>query len=123
MISRFQNKFSNLFIGALEKQLILKKILTPEDWQIISNQLRLDFAKDNHYSELKDLEILKDRIEALNSVDPYLGKYFSSEWIRKTVLRQNDADIERVLGEIEVEMKQGIIQPPEPETNSNSPKK
>lgn len=123
MISRFQNKFANLFLGALEKQLILKKILTPEDWQTISNQLCLNFAKDNHYSELKDLEILKDRIDALNSVDPYLGKYFSSEWIKKTVLRQNDEDIERVLGEIEVEMKQGIIQPPEPETNSNSPKK
>ena len=75
MITRLQTRFSQLFLQALEKQLILKKIVTPEDWNMLSDNIRFVFAKDNHYSELKDLEVLNDRLNALNLVDPYVGKY------------------------------------------------
>jgi hypothetical protein len=113
MITRFQTRFSQLFLQALEKQLILKKIVTPEDWNQMSDTIRFDFAKDNHYSELKDLEILNNRLTALNLADQYIGKYYSSTWVRKNILRQKDEDIEMLNGEIESETKQGIIVSPE----------
>ena len=113
MITRLQTRFSQLFLQALEKQLILKKIVTPEDWNMLSDNIRFDFAKDNHYSELKDLEVLNDRLNALNLVDAYVGKYYSSEWVRKNVLRQTDEDIEEINTQIEGETEQGIIMSPE----------
>jgi hypothetical protein len=113
MITRLQTRFSQLFLQALEKQLILKKIITPEDWNILSDNIRFNFAKDNHYSELKDLEVLNDRLNALNLVDAYVGKYYSSEWVRKNVLRQTDEDIEEINTQIEGETEQGIIVSPE----------
>jgi hypothetical protein len=113
MITRLQTRFSQLFLQALEKQLILKKIVTPEDWNMLSDNIRFVFAKDNHYSELKDLEVLNDRLNALNLVDPYVGKYYSAEWVRKNVLRQTDEDIEEINTQIEGETEQGIIMSPE----------
>jgi len=80
---------------------------------MLSDNIRFDFAKDNHYSELKDLEVLNDRLNALNLVDAYVGKYYSAEWVRKNVLRQTDEDIEEINAQIEGETEQGIIVSPE----------
>ena len=116
-IKRLQTRFSVLFVKALERQLILKGITTSSDWEEIKDKLKFIFNKDNYFSELKDTEILNDRIAALNNIDQYAGKYVSHEWIRKNVLRQSDEDIEAIDKQIEEELNNPIYnpQPPAPE--------
>jgi hypothetical protein len=103
-IDRLRARFSDLFIGCLEKQLILKKIMTPEEWDDFSKQFRFKFARDSFFAESKEMEILNDRINALNNISPYAGKYYSHEWIRKNVLRQTDDEIEEIDEQIQQEM-------------------
>jgi hypothetical protein len=95
-IDRLRLRFSDLFLGCLEKQLILKKIMTPEDWDEFSKDFKFKFARDSFFSELKELEIMNDRLNALNTITPYSGRYYSNEWIRKNVLRQTDEEIEEI---------------------------
>lgn len=95
-IDRLRMRFSELFLIVLEKQLVMKKIVTVEDWDQMSKQIKFKYAKDNYFSELKETEILNDRINSLNSVAQYAGKYYSHEWIRKHVLRQTDEDIDLI---------------------------
>lgn len=102
-INRLRLRFSQLFLKCLEKQLILKGITTPEDWEVISQNIRFDFAKDNYFSELKENEVLMGRINILNQIEAYAGKYYSHTWIRKNVLQQSDEDMEEIDGEIEEE--------------------
>ena len=89
-VNRLQTRFATLFLFALEKQLILKKIITPEDWTSLSNSISFDYARDNHYAELKELEIVNNRMAAVQAVDPFVGKYFSVEWVQKNILRHKD---------------------------------
>ena len=103
-IDRLRNRFSDLFMGCLEKQLILKKVLTPEDWDLISKDFRFKFARDSFFAESKEMEILNDRLQALNNIAPYAGKYYSNEWIRKNVLRQTDEEIEEIDEQIQQEI-------------------
>ena len=95
-INRLRNKFSILFLKTLERQLILKGVITPEDWDEFKEVIRFVFAKDNFYAELKETEILRNRIAALSDVDQYADKYYSHEWIRKTILQQSDEDIKQI---------------------------
>lgn len=104
-IDRVRSKFSNLFLSALEKQLVLKKIATPDDWQQIKKYIRFHFLRDNYFTELKELEIMNERFVRLRDVDDYAGKYYSHEWIRKNILQQNDEDIEKMDEEIAMEMQ------------------
>jgi len=104
-IDRVRSKFSNLFLSALEKQLVLKKIATPDDWQQIKKYIRFHFIRDNYFTELKELEIMNERFVRLRDVDDYAGKYYSHEWIRKNILQQNDEDIEKMDEEIAMEMQ------------------
>jgi hypothetical protein len=104
-IDRVRSKFSNLFLSALEKQLVLKKIATPDDWQQIKKHIRFHFIRDNYFTELKELEIMNERFVRLRDVDDYAGKYYSHEWIRKNILQQNDEDIEKMDEEIAMEMQ------------------
>jgi hypothetical protein len=113
-IDRLRMKFSELFLFVLEKQLIMKKVVTVEDWDQMSKHIKFKYAKDNYFSELKDTEILNDRISALNNIAPYAGKYYSHEWIRKNVLRQSDDDIDIIDKQIGQE---GV----NPQYNSPSP--
>lgn len=106
-IDRLRLKFSYVFMSALEKQLIMKKIITPEDWDSLSKTIKFKFAKDNYFSELKETEILNDRLNVLNAIAPYAGKYYSHAWIRKNILRQTDEDIE----EIDDQIKQEAVEP------------
>lgn len=95
-ITRLRNKFAALFLRILERQLVLKGITTPEEWDTIRQSIRFKFAQDNYYAELKETEVLRDRMAMLRDVDDYAGKYYSHEWIRRNVLRQSDEDIDDI---------------------------
>jgi hypothetical protein len=92
-IVRLRKKFTVLFLEALKIQLIAKNIVTVDDWEEMRSKIRFDFLEDNHYSELKDAEIMTQRITLLQQLDPYVGKYFSDEWVRREILRQTEDEI------------------------------
>lgn len=119
-ITRLQLRFSEIFTNALEKQLVLKRVLTPEDWQQIGNLIKFEYAQDNHYSELKELDVMNNRMQTLAAVDPFVGKYYSTEWVRKHVLRQNDEEIAETFEQIQNEIKTGIIEIPQPEEEQST---
>ena len=102
-INRLRKKFSALFIDILKTQLILKGIVTNEEWEDIRSDISVDFLRDNHFSELKDAELLRERLGTLREIDEYAGRYYSVEWIRKNVLMQNDEDIEDIIKQIDAE--------------------
>lgn len=100
-VRRLRARFSVLFDKALEKQLILKGIITPEEWRPIQNKMRYDFVKENFFEELKELEILKERVEAANALDALVGKYFSKQFVVSKVLGFTDEEWEEMQKEIE----------------------
>ena len=93
-ISRLRNKFAILFTRMLEKQLVLKQIMSIEDWDNIQQDIKYDFSKDNYFAELKDGEMIENRINMVRNAQEFLGKYYSHEWARKNILQQTDEDIE-----------------------------
>jgi len=99
-IGRLRLKFSKIFEAALEKQLILKGVIAAEDWPALRREMRFDYITDNHFAELKEIEIMRERLSTINDVDPYLGKYFSTQWVKKNVLRQTDREIEDMHAEM-----------------------
>jgi hypothetical protein len=101
-VQRLRSKFSSLFDDLLRVQLVLKKVCTEEEWQIIKEDVWYDFFKDNNFNELKEAELISNRIQTLNFVDPYVGRYYSKEWVQKNVLQLTDEDIE----EMEAQMAQ-----------------
>tara|TARA_B110000977_G_C11090704_1_gene496768 strand:+ start:5951 stop:7534 length:1584 start_codon:yes stop_codon:yes gene_type:complete len=104
-IVRLRKKFTVLFKEALRVQLIAKKIITPEEWDVLSTFMRFNFLEDNHFSELKDGEILQQRLQMLQQAENYIGKYYSIEWARKNILKQSAEDIELIKKQIEDEQK------------------
>ena len=102
-IQRLRNKFSQVFDHALKIQLSLKGICTLEEWDEFKEFISYDFKKDNNFTELRDAELLKERINTLNMIDPYVGRYFSAEWVKKNVLMQNDDEIEEIQKQIDEE--------------------
>ncbi len=112
-INRLRNKFSQLFLKILERQLILKGIITAEEWEEFKDAIRFKYAQDNYYAELKETEILRDRITMLRDIDDYAGKYYSHEWIRRHVLRQTDEDMEEIDEQIQDEMDNPQYNPPQ----------
>jgi hypothetical protein len=106
-ISRLRGKFSNLFTAMLEKQLVLKQVMTIEDWQNIASDVKYEFSKDNYFSELKDGEILDNRINLARNMQDMIGKYYSHEWLRKNILQQSEDDIEEQDKEINEEIDSG----------------
>ena len=108
-IQRLRKKFSELFQDLLKTQLILKGIITDEDWKSIREFIVYDFQDDNHFQELKDMEILKERIEALNNINEFVGTYYSVEYIRRYILKQSDTEIDAIDKQIEDEKKKGIM--------------
>lgn len=103
-IAKLRNKFSQLFLKILERQLVLKGIITPEDWEEFKDVIKFKFAQDNYFAELKETEILRDRIAMLRDIDDFAGKYYSHQWIRRNVLRQSDEEIEEIDEQIADEM-------------------
>jgi len=105
-IRRLRARFSILFDKCLEKQLILKGVITPEEWPSIQQNLRYNFMQDNHFEELKFAEILQNRITLLRDLDEYTGKYYSKEWVRKNVLYMTEDEIDKIKKQIETEKKE-----------------
>ena len=95
-IQRLRNRFSSLFTQILEKQLVLKGIMTPEEFAEIKNDLRYDFIQDNYFTELKEAEISRERLTTLREVEDHIGTYYSREWVRKNVLRMSEEDIKEM---------------------------
>jgi len=102
-IGRLRLRFSNILLNALEKQLILKKIFAQSDWDEIKDKIHFDYARDNYFAELKDAEILRDRLTTLQMIQPFLNQFYSEEWTKRNVLMQTDRDISEILAQIETE--------------------
>jgi len=112
-IDRLRKRFSDTFLQLLRTQLLLKGIITKEDWQDWKNYIVFDFIEDNYFSELKEAEMVQQRFEMLTQVDEYVGKYISNAWVRKNILRQTKDDITDIQKEIDAELKAGELDAPE----------
>ena len=108
-LDRLRKRFSDLFLQLLKTQLMLKGIITKEDWLKWKEDIYFDFIEDNYFSELKEAEIIRERFEMLAQMDEYVGKYVSNQWIRKNILRQNDDEIAEIQKQIESEKASGEI--------------
>ena len=111
-VGRLRKRFGKIFLDILRSQLLLKNIVTPEDWEIMSEHIQFDFIYDNHFAELKDKELMEGRLGLLGMVEPYVGRYYSTEYIRRNVLRQKDAEIVEIDEQIEQEIANGVIPDP-----------
>jgi len=107
-VDRLRNRFTDLFEQALRVQCVLKGICTNEEYDDFKNFIHYDFIKDNNFSELKDAELMTNRLQLLASVDPYTGRYFSQSWIQRNVLRLNDDEINLMQKEIDKEKEEGL---------------
>ena len=105
-ITKIRNKFSQIFDHALKTQLVLKGICTSEEWEEFREKIYYEYKKDNNFAELRDAELLQNRLQILGTIDPYVGRYYSQEWVKKNVLQMSDEDI--------VEMSKQIEKEPEP---------
>jgi hypothetical protein len=113
-VTRLRNKFSQIFDNALGIQLSLKGICTREEWNEFKENIYYDYKKDNDFTEMRDAEILRERLGLLATVDPYLGRYYSSKWVKKNVLQMTDEEVEEMQEQIDEEQEQGIGQPLNP---------
>jgi len=124
-VARLRKRFSYMFNDMLKTQLILKNICTPEDWEIMSEHVQYDFLYDNHFSELKEAELMNERLSLLQSAEPYVGKYYSQDYVRRKILRQTDMEILEQDRLIQDEIDRGIIPDPnapvDPETGMPYP--
>jgi hypothetical protein len=111
-VARLRKRFSYMFSDMLKTQLILKNIITPEDWQQMDEHIQYDFLYDNHFAELKDAELLNERLGMVQIAEPYVGKYFSQDYVRRKILRQTDIEILEQDELIKKEIEEGIIPDP-----------
>jgi len=102
-IDRLRKKFSHLFLGILKKQLILKGVCTEQDWESWKTDIQVDYTRDNHFAELKDSELLRERLATMDQIASYVGEYFSREWVMKNVMMFDDDDIEEMSKQVEAE--------------------
>ena len=111
-VGRLRKRFANMFNDMLRTQLLLKNVVTPEDWEIMSDHIQYDFLYDNHFAELKEAELLTNRLSLVTSMEAYIGKYFSTEYVRKKILRQTDSEIIEIDAQIDDEIEKGILPDP-----------
>ena len=113
-VGRLRKRFSGMFNDMLRTQLLLKNVITPEDWETMSEHIQYDFLYDNHFSELKEAELLNERLSLAATAEPYVGKYYSQDYVRRKILRQTDIEILEQDKLIEAEIEAGVI--PDPAT-------
>jgi hypothetical protein len=101
-----------MFNDLVRTQLILKNIVSPEDWEQMEDHIQYDFLYDNHFAELKESELITNRLTTLTTMEPYIGKYYSTEYVRKKILRQTDSEIIEIDAQIEDEISKGILPDP-----------
>ena len=111
-VGRLRKRFSQIFNDMLKTQLILKNVVSPEDWEILSDHIQYDYVYDNHFSDLKKNELMNDKLGVVSAMEPYMGRYFSAEYVRKNILGQSDSEIKEIDKQIEKEIKKGIIPDP-----------
>ena len=111
-IARLRKRFSELFVDLLKTQLILKGVVSLEEWEEMRNHIQFDYVADNYFTELKEIEIRNERMNQVNVMDPYVGKYFSVEYMRRQVLKQTEQEIKEIDEQIESEMESGVIADP-----------
>ena len=111
-VGRLRHRFSRMFDDMLKTQLILKNIITPEDWEIMSEHIQYDFLYDNHFSELKETELFNERITVAAAAEPYIGRYYSQDYVRRKILRQTDVEILEQDELMQKEIKDGVIPDP-----------
>ena len=107
-----RKRFAHLFNDMLKTQLILKNIVTPEDWETLSDHIQYDFVYDNHFAELKETELINERLGVVAAVDPYIGKYFSLEYVRRHILKQKDEEIDEINKQMAKEIEDGLVVDP-----------
>jgi len=110
-VDRLRNKFNDLFKNLLRTQCILTGIMREEDWYKIVQDIRFEYVTDNYFTELKDYEILKERLDTLSQVENHIGEFYSRDWVRKNILRQTDREIRKQDKQIDLEKEQGLIKP------------
>ena len=119
-VGRLRKRFSRMFHDMLKTQLILKNVVTPEDWDVMSDHIQYDFLYDNHFSELKETELFNERINVAATAEPYIGRYYSQDYIRRKILRQTDIEIKEQDELMAKEIEDGIVPDPmapiDPET-------
>jgi hypothetical protein len=119
-VSRLRKRFSYMFHDMLRTQLILKNIITPEDWDIMEEHIQYDFLYDNHFAELKDAELLNERLNMVQVAEPYVGRYFSQDYLRRKILRQTDEEIVEQDKIMKKEIEDGIIPDPNQPIDPNT---
>jgi len=111
-VGRLRKRFSQVFNDMLKTQLILKNVITPEDWNDLEDHIQYDYLYDNHFSDLKKNELLNEQLGVVASMEPYMGKYFSNHYVRTKVLKQTEDDIKEIDKEIKKEIKDGSLMDP-----------
>ena len=111
-VGRMRKRFSSMFDDMLRTQLLLKNIVTPEDWEVMSDHIQYDFLYDNHFAELKEAELMQERVNIAQMVEPYVGRYYSADYVRRKILRQTDEEIIEQDKLIEKEIKDGVLPDP-----------
>ena len=106
-IDRLRKRFSHLFMDLLKTQVVLKGIMTEQEWSVAAQDIAVDFMRDTHFTELKESELLRERMATLRELDEYVGKYYSVEWVRRNILRQTEAEMAEIDKQIEAEKEMG----------------
>ena len=119
-VGRLRKRFSGIFTDMLKTQLILKNVVTPEDWDHLEEHIQYDYLYDNHFSDLKESELLQEKLGVIAAMEPYMGRYFSAAYVRNKVLKQTEDEIKEIDSQIDKEIEEGILPDPaammDPET-------
>ena len=114
-VGRLRKRFSGVFLDLLKTQLILKNIVTPQDWNKMAEHIQFDYLYDNHFAELKETELMNERLNLMTQIEPYIGTYYSRDYVKRKILRQTDQEIVDETALMTVEKEAGIIPPTEQE--------
>jgi hypothetical protein len=107
-VQRLRKKFTPLFTDILKTQLVLKGVITLEDWDNMKEHIQYDFLQDGHFAELKEAEILRERLDMLGNIDSYIGTFFSKKWVQKNVLNMTEYEINDMQKEINKEAGEDV---------------
>ena len=116
-VQRLRKKFTELFNDLLRTQLIMKGVINEDDWAVVSDSINYDFLQDGHFAELKNTEMMRERLQLASEMRDYIGKFYSLKFVRKNVLKQNEKEIEDMDNEIKKEIEDGLIDSPTSQTS------
>ena len=117
-VQRLRKKFTEVFNDLLKTQLVLKGVIDDEDWHMLHKRIKYDFLQDGHFAELKNAEMMKERLLLANEVRDYIGKFYSTQYVRKNILKQSDREIDEIDRQIKKEIDDGIISSPEAQVDT-----